>query len=120
MDMNLGKPLETVKDRGAWSASVHGVVKSQTELTEQQLFKSDLKKNEKTQVIFISEEGKCPNILVRKLPCLMFWKLAGPGRQEWFGLLNRFLFMGKKKINSWPASSSFSQQILEYILHASY
>ena len=72
MDMNLGKPLETVKDRGAWSASVHGVVKSQTELTEQQLFKSDLKKNEKTQVIFISEEGKCPNILVRKLPCLMF------------------------------------------------
>ena len=69
----MGKPLETVKDRGAWSAAVHGVVKSQTELTEQQqLFKSDLKKNEKTQGIFISEEGKCPNILVRKLPCLMF------------------------------------------------
>ena len=34
MDMNLGKARETVKDRGAWSAAVHGVVKSQTELAD--------------------------------------------------------------------------------------
>ena len=25
MDMNLGKALETVKDREAWGAAVHGV-----------------------------------------------------------------------------------------------
>ena len=30
VDMNLTKFLETVKDREAWSASVHAVTKSQT------------------------------------------------------------------------------------------
>ena len=29
-DMSLSKLLETVKDREAWCASVHGVTKSQT------------------------------------------------------------------------------------------
>ena len=29
MDMNLSKLWETVKDRGAWQAAVHGVTKSQ-------------------------------------------------------------------------------------------
>ena len=29
-DMSLSKLLETVKDRGAWRASVHGVAKSHT------------------------------------------------------------------------------------------
>ena len=30
MDMSLSKPQETVKDRGVWQATVHGVTKSQT------------------------------------------------------------------------------------------
>ena len=30
MDMNLGKPGEMVRDREAWFASVHGVIKSWT------------------------------------------------------------------------------------------
>ena len=30
MDMDLNKLQETVKDRGAWCASVHGVTKNQT------------------------------------------------------------------------------------------
>ena len=30
MDMSLSKLLEMVKDRGAWSAAVHGVAKNQT------------------------------------------------------------------------------------------
>ena len=30
MDINLSTLQETVKDRGAWRATVHGVVKSQT------------------------------------------------------------------------------------------
>ena len=30
MDMNLGKCREMVRDREAWPAAVHGVVKSQT------------------------------------------------------------------------------------------
>ena len=30
MDMNLSKFWETVKDRGAWHATVHGVAKIQT------------------------------------------------------------------------------------------
>ena len=33
MDMNLSKLWETVDDRGAWHAAVHGVTKSQTRLS---------------------------------------------------------------------------------------
>ena len=34
MDMNLNKLQEMVKDRGAWSAAVHGVAKSQIRLSD--------------------------------------------------------------------------------------
>ena len=33
MDMNLSKLQETVKDGGAWHAAVHGVAKSQIQLS---------------------------------------------------------------------------------------
>ena len=33
MDMNLSKLWEIVEDRGAWHAAVHGVTKSQTQLS---------------------------------------------------------------------------------------
>ena len=32
MDMSMSKLQETVEDRGAWRAAVHGVTKSQTGL----------------------------------------------------------------------------------------
>ena len=34
MNMNLRKLQEMVKDREAWSAAVHGVAKSQTQLSD--------------------------------------------------------------------------------------
>ena len=34
MDMNLSRLLEIVKDREAWSTAVHGVTKSQTQLSD--------------------------------------------------------------------------------------
>ena len=33
MDMNLSKLQQTMEDRGAWWAAVHGVTKSQTRLS---------------------------------------------------------------------------------------
>ena len=34
MDMNLSKLREMVKDREAWRAAIHGVTKSQTQLSD--------------------------------------------------------------------------------------
>ena len=34
MDMSLNNLRETVKDRKAWSAAVHGVAKSETQLSD--------------------------------------------------------------------------------------
>ena len=34
MDMNLSELWETVEDRGAWYAAVHGVAKSWTQLCD--------------------------------------------------------------------------------------
>ena len=34
MDMSLSKLRETVKNRGAWSAAVHGAAKSRTQLSD--------------------------------------------------------------------------------------
>ena len=36
MDMNLSKPWEIVKDKGAWYAAFHGVVKSRMQLSKKQ------------------------------------------------------------------------------------
>ena len=35
VDVNLSKLQETVEDRGAWCAAVHGVIKSRTQLSNQ-------------------------------------------------------------------------------------
>ena len=34
VDMNLSKPPEILKDREAWCVAVHGVTKSQTQLSD--------------------------------------------------------------------------------------
>ena len=45
MDMNLSKLQETVEDRGAWCAAVHGVAKLETtEKLNNNFFKNDVLK----------------------------------------------------------------------------
>ena len=34
MDMGLGRPLDLVMDKEAWHAAVHGITKSQTQLSD--------------------------------------------------------------------------------------
>ena len=34
MDMNLGELQEVMRDRDAWHAPVHGVIKNQTQLSD--------------------------------------------------------------------------------------
>ena len=41
MDMSLSKLQETLKDRKAWCAAVHGVTKSQTEQVNNIMLKED-------------------------------------------------------------------------------
>ena len=50
MDMSLSKFREMVKDREAWCATVHGVEKSQTQLSNKQQNKKQKQKTKETQV----------------------------------------------------------------------
>ena len=54
MDMSLSKFRELVMDREAWQAAVHGVAKSQTQLTELNLVSPEFFSPE---VFIISKKG---------------------------------------------------------------
>ena len=56
MDMNLGKLQEMVIDLEAWHATVHGVTKSQTWLSDWTIATIYIKKKQKTLTLYYSVE----------------------------------------------------------------
>ena len=65
-DMNLGKLQEMVRDREAWSAAVHGVAKSQTQLGNwTTMFIAELFITAKIQ-----KQSKCPYEWIKKMWCM--------------------------------------------------
>ena len=74
MDMNLNKLQEIVKGRGVWRAAVHGVAKSQTQLSN---WATTLDINKELLFILLGDENIAT---VRGYPLyfkILYWSIWG-------------------------------------------
>ena len=76
MDMNLSKLREVVKDRKAWSAAVHGVTKSQTQLSDWTTTNQGIASATRTEVWNCSDLGRIwTSMVAQTVKCLpMTWE----------------------------------------------
>ena len=91
MDMNLSKLWETVENREAWHAAVHGITKKHDLATEQQVF---TKKKENT----LSQKDLCTNTHSSIIHNNYSWKQLNRKRvinKFWYTLYNRTLRSNK-------------------------
>ena len=82
-DMNLSKLWETVKDREAWRAAVHGAAKSQTQLKQLSTHTRAEQEQNPTANSGLSpkmDSGDCPDGPVAKTP---YSQCRGPEFNPW-------------------------------------
>ena len=90
MDMSLSKLREIGKDRQAWRAAVHGVVKSQTQLNKWTELNWKVLKHPQVLMKCFTINSKTENELLPRSPKWV-------RRQQFQVILNQFHFLGSHK-----------------------
>ena len=85
MDMSLGKLWELVMDKEAWHAAIHGVTKSQTQLSNW------------TELIYVQMSSSF------NTPAILSW---GPSQQPIFKLIISFKALSPNKVTLWGNKTS--------------